>query len=230
MGPMPPRRPTSHGGLVALALLLALLNFGAGWFAIARRPASGNGPAPTSTAGCAAPPTLPRSDVLGADIAGLPRYPGAIREHYRRVDQGELLLTDAHYLTPAPLDAVHDFYREVFHNQGWTEADLDFSQGRRRFFVIAGAREANVTLAPRGALTAIAIEVSEPRATPDPTTAPLDTPAATANPAPAPAASPAPAATAIPVPAPGPPAAPPPADDDDEDGGDAGDGGEEGDD
>jgi len=105
---------------------------------------------------------LPTLDIPGADIAGLPRYPGAMRVEYRQSLEDYLLATEVEYVAAELLETVHDYYREVFRNGGWSVADLGFYQGEWTFFILDGHREAFVEIEARGALVEIEIEVREP--------------------------------------------------------------------
>lgn len=105
---------------------------------------------------------LPTLDVTGADIEGLPRYPGSVRVEYRQVVIEELAETEVEYVVVDDLHAVHDFYRQVFSDEGWVVADLGIYQGEWTFFVVSGEREAIVELEARQSLVEIEIELSEP--------------------------------------------------------------------
>lgn len=115
-------------------------------------------PNPAATAGVAA------GDVPGADLVGLPRYPGSVRVAYQqRVESANgLMLSDVEYVAWAELDAVREFYRAVFQSGGWTVVDVRFSQERWTFFVVQGGREAHVRLEARGTVVGIVIGLSEP--------------------------------------------------------------------
>jgi hypothetical protein len=106
---------------------------------------------------------LPDLEVPGSDIAGLPRYPAATRVEYRQTFEDELVVTEVEYLVIAEFEAVHDYYRNVFHTEGWTEADLEFHRGEWKFFVIRGSREALVEVEALGKLVEVEIDVSEPQ-------------------------------------------------------------------
>jgi hypothetical protein len=107
---------------------------------------------------------MPTRDVTGADINGLPRYPGAVRVEYRNVIAGDLVETEVEYVVAASLDSVHDFYRVIFDEEGWMVADLGIYQGEWTFLVVSGEREAIVELEARESLIEIEIELSEPPA------------------------------------------------------------------
>ncbi|QYJ16417.1 hypothetical protein Rxycam_02250 [Rubrobacter xylanophilus DSM 9941] len=121
-----------------------------------RREASTPPPPPATS------PELPARDVSGADISGLPRYPGSVRVAYVRESQGELVWTEVEYLTDARLESVREFYRDVFRTQGWTVGDVGFSQGAWVYFVMDGKREVILELQPRGGLVEVDMEMTEP--------------------------------------------------------------------
>lgn len=108
---------------------------------------------------------VPTSEVPGADVPGLPRFPGASRVEYRQVIDGDLLETEVEYVVANDLEVVHDFYRDVFDEQGWKVADLGVYQGEWTFFVISGEREALMEIESRGELIEIEIEITEPLGT-----------------------------------------------------------------
>lgn len=105
---------------------------------------------------------MPETDIPGADVAGLPRYPGATRVEYRQTSQDGFLLTEVEYVVAAELDEVHTYYRRIFPEE-WSVADLGFYQGEWTFFVVSGNREALVEIEARGPLIEIEIELSEPQ-------------------------------------------------------------------
>lgn len=105
---------------------------------------------------------MPLRDVTGADVEGLPRYPGAVRVEYRNVIVGEWEETEVEYVVATDLEAVHSFYRRIFDEEGWTVADLGIYQGEWTFFVVSGEREAIVELEVRQSLVEVEIEVTEP--------------------------------------------------------------------
>ncbi len=105
---------------------------------------------------------MPTRDVTGADVEGLPRFPGSVRVEYRHVILGDLEEMEVEYVAAAELDDVHDFYRNVFDEEGWIVADLGIFQGEWTFFVVSGEREAVVELEARQSLVEVEIEVMEP--------------------------------------------------------------------
>ena len=149
--------------LVILAIALFLAGFLAGRMVTVRQQAAENEvqialPAPV----LAEDEAMPTRDVTGADVDGLPRYPGAVRVGYRQVAVGDLLETEVEYVVAGELDEVHDFYRQVFDEEEWIVADLGIYQGEWTFFVVSGEREAVVELEVRLSLVEIEIELSEP--------------------------------------------------------------------
>ena len=107
-------------------------------------------------------PELPARDVSGADISGLPRYPGSARVAYVREIQGELVWTEVEYLADARLERVREFYRDAFRTEGWAVGDVGFSQGAWVYFVMDGEREVILELQPRGGLVEVDMEMTEP--------------------------------------------------------------------
>ena len=149
--------------LVILAIALFLAGFVAGRMVTVIQQAKEN-----EAQIALAPPVLaedevmPTRDVTGADVDGLPRYPGAVRVEYRQVVVGDLVETEVEYVVAGELDEVHDFYRQVFDEEEWIVADLGIYQGEWTFFVVSGEREAVVELEVRLSLVEIEIELSEP--------------------------------------------------------------------
>jgi hypothetical protein len=156
------------GGLVAGAsvLLAAVALVGVGLFAGWLLFSGPTGGAAGTTAEETAPPAtqlaVPGSDVRGADVAGLPRYPGSVRAEYERVEVGNLVSTEAEYVTTEDAEAVQEFYREVFESGGWAEADVGVMQGEVFYFVTRDEQEAVVEVEPRAGFVEVEIELSEP--------------------------------------------------------------------
>jgi hypothetical protein len=155
-------------GVLASALILALVGFGFGWFLSGRQIANlKEGPgSPLTISNTTTKPdaSLPKADVPGEDFSDLPRYPGSVRTKYeRRVSTAGLVLVDTEYVASAELAEVREFYRGVFRTEGWTEAGLDVSEGEWDFLVTKGAREAVIEIEIREGLVETEIEVSEPR-------------------------------------------------------------------
>ncbi len=156
-------------GLSIVGIFLAgLLLLGAGFVAGAawteqRRAAGQASPDPIAPI---TPPLTesmtPSSDVPGADVPGLPRYPGANRVEYRQSLVGDFQETEVEYVVADEISVVHDFYRDVFDQEGWRVADLGVYQGEWTFFVIKDGREALMEIESRGALIEIEIEINEP--------------------------------------------------------------------
>ena len=65
-------------------------------------------------------------------------------------------------MAPAELDAVREFYRQVFRTEGWSEVDVRFTPGTWRFLVVSGRREARIRIESRGTLVDIEIGLGEP--------------------------------------------------------------------
>jgi hypothetical protein len=155
-------------GVLASALILALVGFGLGWFLSGQQIANlEEGPSsPSAISNTTTKPdaSLPKADVPGEDFSDLPRYPGSIRTKYeRRVSKAGLVLVDTEYVASAELGDVRGFYRRVFRSEGWTVASLDVSEGEWDFLVTKGNREAVIEIEIRKGLVETEIEVSEPQ-------------------------------------------------------------------
>jgi hypothetical protein len=165
-------------GVLASALILALVGFGFGWFLSGRQIANlkeGPGsPSAISNTTAKSDASLPKADVPGEDFSDLPRYPGSVRTKYeRRVSKAGIILFDTEYVASAKLADVREFYRGVFQSEGWTVAGLDVTEGEWDFLVTKGVREALIEIEIRRGLVETEIEVSEPKqATPSTTPAP----------------------------------------------------------
>lgn len=145
---------------VAAAVALILAGFLAGWVL-----------APRSSGGAAEAPALPHAttnvapgdeDVPGAEVPGMPRYPGSTRTQYQRADLGDVVATEAEYVTTDEPEDVREFYRGVFETEGWKEADVGFERREISYFVIKGEREAQVEIEEYGEVTEIEIEDEVP--------------------------------------------------------------------
>lgn len=143
-------------GVAAVALVLA--GFLAGWF-LAPRSSGDVAETPAPPATTVVPPG---EDVPGAEVPGMPRYPGSVRTQYERQDFGEVVNTDVEYVTTDEPEDVRDFYRGVFEDGGWQEADVGFDRGEISYFVIKGEREVQVEVEEHGGITEIEIEDEEP--------------------------------------------------------------------
>jgi hypothetical protein len=155
-------------GVLASALMLALVGFGFGWYFSGQQIANlEEGPSsPSAISNTIAKPdaSLPKADAPGEDFSDLPRYPGSVRIKYeRRVSKAGLVLVDTEYVASARLGDVREFYRGVFRSEGWTVASLDVSEGEWDFLVTKGDREAVIEIEIRRGLVETEIEVSEPQ-------------------------------------------------------------------
>jgi hypothetical protein len=150
--------------VVFLAVFMLLLGFTAGRIVTAQQLTAANetNQSLSVVTEVTGTPTPPDRDVPGKDVSDLPRYPGAIRTEYRQETINDLLDTEVEYLVAADLEAVHDYYRTIFDEEGWTVADLGIHMGEWTFFVISGSREALVELEVEYGLVEIEIEMTEP--------------------------------------------------------------------
>jgi hypothetical protein len=209
--------------VAALALALLMTGGTLGWTVAGQSgwTLAGYGELPEETrpSRLEAPPpapeaSIPEKDVPGGNISGLPRYPGSVRIHYRREDLDNVVWTEVRYVTSADIDAVREFYRDVFRTEGWSVGDVGFSEGTWNFFVIDGEREVYIELEPRDEIVEVDFELTEPKPDkelkpeqkdePGKRSAKSNTQAPAPQPAPSrpPAQTPAPAAAPTPTPAP----------------------------
>lgn len=140
---------------------------------------------------------IPAADVIGEDLARLPRFPGSVRSEFSISVDERYRLTAVEYLADASIDAVRAFYQGVIAEHGWERADIGYSRGEWTYVLVDGATEALIEIEVTGGVVEIDLHISEP------------VPAAPAERTPAPA---------TPAPPPSQPAPPPPEDDDDDDG------------
>ena len=159
---------------------------------------------------------LPDVDVEGAELAGLPRYPGSVRTDYAQAEEGGWERTEVEYLASATEEEVRRFYRGLFERFGWVIADLEFEYAESTYVVGRDLTEATVEISARASLVEIAVELSHPLP-PAMTEAPSAAPSEPTTSPPS-AGEAAPEAIAPDVPADTSPAAPAalPTDDDDE--------------
>mgnify|MGYP001170086754 CR=1 FL=1 len=154
---------TTIAALALFGLLLLATGIIIGRLSVDLQPRSSTSVAvPSLAAVPTADLSVPDLDVPGEEIPGLPRFPGMRRVEYRQVIMGDLLETEAEYVMEGPLEPIHDFYRQVFDDEGWSVADLQIFQGEWTFFVIQDGREALVELESRGPLVEVEIELNEP--------------------------------------------------------------------
>jgi len=72
------------------------------------------------------PKSLPTTDVQGADISDIPRYPGSIRASYFRHPNVKALIT---YLSDASLAAIENFYRNEMPDNRWEYDGTSWGSG-----------------------------------------------------------------------------------------------------
>ncbi len=148
--------------IIMAGLLLLAAGFAAGMAWTAHRLEGTGQVGVASVAAPLADNVTPTIEVPGADVAGLPRFPGSNRVEYRQVLDGDYRETEVEYVVPGDVRVVHDFYRDVFDEEGWQVADLGVYQGEWTFFVIKDGREALLEIESRGELIEIEIEIDEP--------------------------------------------------------------------
>lgn len=147
-------------------MTLLLLGFSFGWLVFRLQTNEVSWQAPTTGAAPSQPQAAevdaPSEDVPGAELPGLPRYPGSVRTEYRREDIGDFIVTEAEYLVAGDSEPAREFYRDVFRRENWSVGDFGFSRGEWVFFVIREEREALIEIEERGKVVEIELELSEP--------------------------------------------------------------------
>ena len=156
--------------VIVTVITLVLLGFSAGWLVFHQPTEELSRQEAITTEAPLPPPTaeldMPQEDVPGAELPGLPRYPGSVRTEYRREKVGDLIVTEAEYLIGGDADPVREFYRNVFRRNAWSVGDLGFSRGEWVFFVIRKEREALIEIEKREKVVEIELELSEPSPSP----------------------------------------------------------------
>lgn len=140
---------------VVAAIALVAAGFVAGWLSSPRQTgAASPGPPPATV------PVAPSEDVPGADISGMPRYPTSVRAEYTRERLEDSVATDVEYVTTDDAADVRGFYREVFRDGEWVEADIGTVSGEFYYLVTKG--EVVVEIEERSNFTEIEIEETKP--------------------------------------------------------------------
>jgi hypothetical protein len=148
----------------------------------------------------AGPATLPVVDVEGADVRGLPRYPGSVRTSFKRSETALATATRLEYLAVAGLDEVRSFYRQSFADYGWTVIDLELGYGELKYLIANDIVDGFVDIESRGGgVVEIDLEAVTPLPSAAATGPPEETSAPQPTPMPAPTAQAAPPANPRPV-------------------------------
>jgi hypothetical protein len=101
-------------------------------------------------------------DVPGAEIAGLPRYPGAVRAEYRVGEWDGSSVTKAEYRTQDGTEDVLRHYRAMFKAGNWDLQHRSFEHGEHVFEVTLGHAAVTVQVERVGSVTEIEIERVQP--------------------------------------------------------------------
>lgn len=104
-------------------------------------------------------PEVPTSDVVGADIADLPRMAGAIRVEYKDFLQGHWTVTQVGYLADASMAEVQGYYRTAFLDNGWNLLSVDTTGQEWVYGIGSGMREGVVEIEQVDDLVNIEIEL-----------------------------------------------------------------------
>ena len=116
------------------------------------------------TAGPTPPPRQPlldqsTSDVAGIELAGLRRYPGAVRTEYRTERFGDVMVSEVEYQSDAAAELIRAHYGAEFERAGWT-ATVERGHGEWAYTVMSGRRQLVVEIEHRDGMTEIEIELT----------------------------------------------------------------------
>jgi hypothetical protein len=99
------------------------------------------------------------SDVAGIELAGLRRYPDAVRTEYRTERFGDVWVSEVEYQSEAADGLIRSHYRAEFERAGWT-ATVEGGHGEWAYTVMSGRQQLVVEIERRGGVTEIEIELT----------------------------------------------------------------------
>ena len=99
------------------------------------------------------------SDVDGIELAGLRRYPGAVRTEYRTERFGDVMVSEVEYQSDARVELIRAHYRTESERAGWT-ATVEAGYGEWTYTVMSGPRQLVVEVERRAGVTEIEIELT----------------------------------------------------------------------
>ena len=99
------------------------------------------------------------SDVAGIELAGLRRYPDAVRTEYRTERFGDVWVSEVEYQSDAVVGLIRSHYRAEFERAGWT-ATVERGHGEWAYTVMSGRQQLVVEIERRGGVTEIEIELT----------------------------------------------------------------------
>jgi hypothetical protein len=105
---------------------------------------------------------LPSEDVSGEEVAGLRRYPGAVRVKYESHLLGDQRVSEAGYLVEGSDLDVKLYYERELSEDGWSLEGEDFDEGELVLRARRGEEELLVELEQRDELVEIELELHEP--------------------------------------------------------------------
>jgi hypothetical protein len=109
---------------------------------------------------------VPSVDVPGEEVAGLRRYPGAVRVKYESHLLGNARLSEAGYLAEGSAFAAGRFYRQRLGEPGRSYEGQDFDAGELALRAQRDNEELVVALEDQGELVEVEVELSEPHSSP----------------------------------------------------------------
>ena len=108
---------------------------------------------------------VPADDLPGADVPGLPRYPGAVRVKYENHVLGDTRVWEVGYFAEGRVREVQSFYRQRLDESGWTFEGSHFYAGELALRARRGKVEMVVEVGQQGKMVEIEMEPYEPRST-----------------------------------------------------------------
>jgi hypothetical protein len=114
------------------------------------------------------PPEIPPVDAVpvddqpGADVPGLPRYPGAVRVQYESHVLGDTHVWEIGYFAEGHVQEVESFYRPRLDENGWSFEGSDFDAGELDLRARRGEVEMVMEIGQHDEMVEIEVELSEP--------------------------------------------------------------------
>jgi hypothetical protein len=105
---------------------------------------------------------VPAEDLPGADVPGLPRYPGAVRVKYENHLLGDARVWEVGFVAEGRVHEAESFYRQRLDENGWSFQGSDFDGGEHALRARRGEVEMVVEIEQADELMEIEMELSEP--------------------------------------------------------------------
>jgi hypothetical protein len=105
---------------------------------------------------------VPADDLPGADVPGLPRYPGAVRVKYESHLLGDARVREVGYVAEGSVHEAESFYRQRLDENGWSFEGADLDRGELDLRARRGEVEMLVEIEQADELIEIEMELTEP--------------------------------------------------------------------